>query len=276
MIRVFRDSCRAALQQRGVPSFISLWLQTLSDLAFTACLERWHVVKEKSRAMITSRHTQHFSPRLWVALAATIIAFIVSLVASLNLYLLEDGNPLTQAAYSASFLLRFSYDGVYISALAAGVAICAIVGYALVQRTVLVVIGLVVVMLIVTPGGFGGLLVRHADTFLVFFAVFFALTLIGFLVGRVVATRAARILGQRPAAIMGACVGVGSILLVNGIALVLHTLSLNLVSHPLYMQGQIGETHLNFSLIAMGLALLTLITCAVSLGRALHLPAHRS
>jgi hypothetical protein len=99
MIRVFHDNCRAILQQRGVASLIPLWLHTLFDLVVTACSERWHVFKEKGCAMATSRYPQHFSLRQRVALTATIIAFAISLVASLNLYLIEDTSPLTQAAY---------------------------------------------------------------------------------------------------------------------------------------------------------------------------------
>jgi hypothetical protein len=188
----------------------------------------------------------------------------------------EDASPLAQAAYAASPLLRLSYDGIYLSALAAGVAVCAIVEYALVQRAVLVVASLIVVALLVAFGGFGGLLVRNSATFLVLFAVFLALTLISFLIGSAVATSAGRHLSQRPAAVLGACVSVGSVLLVNVVVLVLHTLILNPVSHALYMQGQIGGTHLNFSLIAMGFALLTMVACAVSLGRAFRLPSHQS
>ncbi len=54
-----------------------------------------------------------------------------------------------------------------------------------------------------------------------------------------------------------------------------HTLLLNPVSHALYMQGQIVGTHLNFSLIVMGLAFLTLLVCAMSLGYAFRLPAQQ-
>nr|HET6901175.1 hypothetical protein [Ktedonobacteraceae bacterium] len=276
MARVFRDSCRDALQRRGLVGLILLWPSTLFDLMCTACLERWQILKEEARSMALDRRNQKFPLRLWIALVATIIAFAVSLVASLNLYMLEDASPLTQAAYSASPLLRFSYDGIYLSALVAGVAVCAIMGYALVQRTALVVVGLIVVALLVAVGGFGGLLARHPTTFLVFFVVFLALTLISFVCGRAVATHAAPLLGQRPAAVLGACVSVGSMLLVNIVALVLHTLLLNPISHALYMQGQIEGTHLNFSLIAMGLALLTMIACVLSLGHALRLPSHQS
>ncbi len=147
------------------------------------------------------RHAQNFPPRLWIALAATVIAFVVSLLASLNLYLLEDNNPLMQAAYSASPVLRFSYDGIYLSALVASVAVCAIVGYIIARTDVPMVIGLIFVALLVAFAGFGGLLIRHPTTFLVLFLVFVALALDSLLSGRAVAARSGNLLGQRPAAI---------------------------------------------------------------------------
>src|SRR2546421_1577679 len=135
---------------------------------------------------------QNFRPRLWIAVATTIIAFVVSLLASINLYLLEDANPLTQAAYSASPLVRFSYDGVYLSALVACVAVCAIVGYAIVRADTSVIIGLILVTLLLLFAGFGGLLVRYPATFLIFFLVFVGLALLSLLVGRAVVARAGR------------------------------------------------------------------------------------
>ena len=268
MLQVFQDSCRDTLQKRGLTGLVVLWLHVLSDLTITVSLERWHNLKEKVGIMTQN---QHFPQRLWIALVATVLAFVVSLVASLNLYLLEDTSQFTQAAYSASPLLRFSYDCIYLSALAAGVGICAIIGYALIQNELLVSVGLIVLASLVALGGFGGLLVRHPVTFLIFFAAFFILLLISFLARRVVATRAQRFLGQRPAAVLGAGAGAGGILFINVAALVLHTLLLNPVNHALYMQGQIEGTHLNISLISMGVAFLTLIACGVSLARALRL-----
>ncbi len=274
MARVFRDSCHDVLQRHGVCFLVPLWLRTLTDLLVTACLERWFVLKEKTRTMNSYSPPQPFPLRLRVALTATLIAFAVSLVASLHLYLLEDASPLTQAAYTASPLLRFSYDGIYLTALVASVAVCAIVGYALVQR--FVIIGLIIVALLVAFGGFGGLLVRHPATFLVLFAIFLALILISFMIGRAVATRTGRLLGKRSAQVLGACMSVGSVLLVNVVVLVLHTIILNPVSHALYMQGQIDGTHFNFTLIVMVVAFLTMIACAMSLGRAFHLSSHQA
>ena len=273
MAHVFRDSCRDALRQRGLFALIPFWLQTLSDLFGTACLEHWSAFQGRTRSMTTFNDRRTVPLRLWIALTATILAFVLSLVASLNLYLIEDPSHLTRVAYEASLLLRFSYDGIYLSALAASVTICAVIGYALVQRAALVAPGLIVIALLVAAGGFGGLLIHHALQFLVDLIAFLFLILLSLLVGRIVARHTTRWPGQRPAWILGACVSTCSVLLINVLALVLHTLLLNPVSHALYMQGQIVGTHFNSSLIVMGLAFLTLLVCAMSLGYAFRLPA---
>jgi len=198
---------------------------------------------------------------------ATVIAFVVSLLASLNIYLFEDANPLTRGAYGASPLLRFSYDGVYLSALA-GIADCAVAVYTVARADAPVLRGLVAVTALVALGGFGGLLARHRATFLAL--TFAGLILVGVLVGRAVAVRAQPRLGQQPAAVLGACASTGVALLVNLVVLAPHTLALNPVSHPLYMQGRIAGTRLNSLLLGMLLELLTIVVCASSIGLALR------
>src|SRR5262249_36485035 len=59
---------------------------------------------------------------LWPATLAVCAATLVAAAASPDYYLIEDGSPLTPAAYAASALLRVSYDAIYATALAAGVA----------------------------------------------------------------------------------------------------------------------------------------------------------
>jgi hypothetical protein len=215
--------------------------------------------------MASQELTWTFRPRLWIAVAITLLTCIVALLVSINLYLLEDGNPLTQAAYSASPLVRFSYDGVYLSALVACVAVCAIVGYTMSRSDISVVIGLILVSLLIIFGGFGGLLVRYPVTFLVFFLLFVGLSMMSLLVGRIVATRSGRYTGQRSAVILGACCGAFVVLLVNAVALVVHTLALNPVSHALFMQGQIGGTHFNSLVIGMVIEVVLMIMCALSI-----------
>lgn len=226
--------------------------------------------------MASHKHPRNFPPRLWVALVATIIACVLSLLASFNLYLLEDDNSLTRAAYSASPVLRLSYDGIYLSALVAIVAACAIVAYIITQADGLVVISLILVTLFVALVGFGGLIVSHPATFFVLFLVFASLTLVSFLLGRAVASRSRHRLGQRSAAMVGACVSTGMALFVNVVALVVHTLALNPVSHALFMQGQIGETHFSSLLIAIGVELLAMSISVLSIGGALRSPLQPS
>lgn len=199
---------------------------------------------------------------------ATVIAFVVSLLASLNIYLFEDANPLMRGAYGASPLLRFSYDGVYLSALPAAIAVCAVAVYTVARADAPVLRGLVAVTALVALGGFGGLLARHRATFLAL--TFAGLVLVGVLVGRAVAVCAQPRLGQQPAAVLGACASTATALLVNLVVLAPHTLALNPVSHPLYMQGQIAGTRLNSLLLGMLLELLTIVVCASSIGLALR------
>jgi hypothetical protein len=215
--------------------------------------------------MVSVQDAHHpTAPRLRFALIATITACIVALLASLNLYLLEDGNSLTTAAYSASPLLRFSYDGIYLTALLAFLAACAIVTYTFTRAAradTSIVISLIIIACLIAFAGFGGLLIRYPVTFLILFATFAALTLISFLVGRSVASRLSTHLESRTARMSGACVNAGLIVLIN---------TLNPVSHPLFMQGLIGGTSWNSLLIAMGIELLAFIIAGISIVRALR------
>ncbi len=276
LARVFRDSCRATLEERGGLFLLPLWGRTCADLVWTACLERWQSLKENARPMASPGYSQQLPVRLRVALAATLLAFSVELLASFHLYLLEDASQLSQVASSASPLFRFSYDAVYLSALASGIAVCTIAGYALTSRHLVMTTGGVLLTFLVALGGFGGLLVPHPMAFLIFLLLLLLLTLSSSLLGRVATARSGHDLAPRPAAVLGACVSAGAVLLVNLAALVLHTLTLNPVSHALYMQGQIAGTHLNFSLLAMLLALLTVSICMLCLRRAFRVPSHQS
>jgi len=251
------QTCRDAYEEasaRGSGALALLWLHLGADILRSALPERLHAMR----------------PTLVLAPVLTGIAFFVSLLASLNLYGLEDQNPLTVAAYQASPFLRVSYDGIYLSALVAGVAVCAILAYAIAPANGYVTIGLAMVALLIALGGFGGLLVRSPATFLILFVVFIGLTLVSFLSGRAVAVRLQPRLGPRAAAILGGCVSAGVVLLINMLAVVSHTLVLNPVSHTLYMQGQIAGTHYNALLLVLGGQVLTMLVCLVSILLALR------
>ena len=230
-----RDAHEAA-QAEGASSVALLWLALAADLLCSALPERINTMR----------------PTLVVTVALTCVAGLFSVLASLNLYLLEDSNPLTAMAFGMSPLLRISYDVAYLSALVVGVGLCAILAYAIFGARAEVTWGLGALALLVALAGFGGLLVRAPLSFLALLAAFTGLTLLSFFAGRLVARRLRRD-GRRPFAAAGACAGVGVALLVNALAITLHTLALNPVSHLLYMQGQIPGTRLNALLIGMAL-----------------------
>lgn len=199
----------------------------------------------------------------------TVLAGVVAVLASFSLYLLEDGNPLTTPAYAASTLLRYSYDAAYVSALVVG-ALLVSMFLTLFRLSLRAVVGVTLILaLLVALAGFGGLLLRQPLAFGVLLAVYACLFALSLLVGYgVVAPRLAAADAASNAiipTIIGACVAVFVALLVNVTAVVTHTLALNPVSHALFMQGQIGDTHLSALLIGMGLEALTLFFCLSAL-----------
>ncbi len=222
------------------------------------------------------RDTRAMRPVVIISAALAGVAFVVSLLASLNLYLLEDQNPLTLIAYRSAPLLRVSYDAAYISALVAGVMMFALLVrlFAPRGRAALAAIGALAV--VVALGGFGGLLVRAPLNFLALFAGFGALTLLCLFVAERTSARLRDASSDRSAALMGSCAGVIVALLVNAAALAPHTVALNPVSHALYMQGQIPGTHLNALLLGAALQLLLVGALGLSLLVALRLPGRAS
>lgn len=225
--------------------------------------------------MVTYIHRDGPTLRLWLALATTFFAGVVTVLASLNLYLLEDDNALTPIAYSASPLLRLSYDGVYLSALVVAVALCTLLSYLLVRHIRSVIAILVIVSLLVALLGFGGLLLRQPLAFLGLALAFTILTLLSAFAGRAVRLRSQRTHGSRVGALLGGCVSAVCVLLVNLATLASHTLALNPVSHLLYMQGQIGNTHFNSLLVALAGEFLSVLLCTLTILLALR-PARRS
>ena len=231
------------------------WLAVFADTLAGALMERMSAMRGISWAS-------------WLATGATLVALAVSVVASGNLYALEDGNPLTGTAYSASPLLRVSYDGAYLAALVAGVVGVAIVAYAALPARVATAatVGLAA---LVALGGFGGLLARYPLSGLALIGGFVGLAALCLLAGWGVARWLAPRAGRRAAALVGACAGAGVALAVDAAALIAHTLALNPVSHALYMQGQIGGTHFNALLIGMAAQGLTAALCGLLLAVAL-------
>jgi hypothetical protein len=213
-------------------------------------------------AAATARPVSSRPPRL--AVVTTSLAAVVAVLASLNLYLLEDNNALTPAIYSASPLLRVSYAAAYLSALVSMVGVVAIVAYALLRARGMGTISVIVVAALVALAGFGGLLARQPLSFFTLLLSYGALAAICLLVGRAVANRALPRLSTPSSEVAGACAGTAVALLVNLVAIATHTIALNPVSHELFMQGLIGNTHFSSLLIALGLDALTFLICLLS------------
>lgn len=256
LAQVFRDMYEEARDSSSHARMARLWARALSDLLWSAGQEWSHDMRP-------------------LALATTLltgIAFVVSLLASLNLYLLEDQNPLTLAAYRASPLLRLTYDAAYLSALVAGAMVCAAIVRVFAPNSAVATVTAGGIALVVALGGFGGLLLKAPLTFLPLFVGFTALTLVCFFVSERATVRLRRSLVPRMAAAVGGCVGVGAALAVNVVALAPHTIALNPASHALYMQGQIAGTHFNSLLLGMALQLLLVCMLEISVGGALRAP----
>jgi hypothetical protein len=118
--------------------------------------------------------------------------------------------------------------------------------------------------LLVAFAGFGGLIIRQPLTFLSLFAIYIVLALICFFPGRTITSQKRALLDQRTRLLLGACISADIALLVNLLALTTHTLTLNPVSHALFMQGRIGTTPYNSLMIGLTLELLTILIALAS------------
>jgi hypothetical protein len=252
------QTCRDLTQEAHASGWLAsarFWLAIYADTLAAA-------LGERTRAM----RTVSWVARL--AAGATLLAVAVSVVASANLYALEDNNPLTVAAYGASPLLRLSYDGAYLAALAAGVMGVTIGLHALLPARIALTTALGLAAL-VALGGFGGLLIRYPLSGLALIGGFGGLVALGLLTGRAVTQRLAGRMSARASALVGACAGAGIALALDAAALIAHTLALNPISHALYMQGQISGSHYNALLLGMTAQTLTAALCALLLAVAL-------
>lgn len=184
------------------------------------------------------------SRRLWAAALALCAAALVAIVASADYYLIEDASPLTDAAYAAQPLLRFSFDAIYATALAAGVAAVLVVTRAALARTGSLALAAPQLDLLALPlalllvlGGFGGLAIRQPSTFLILAALLLAVVGVLMLLARAVARRlraAGHPAGE--AAALGACIAALALLALNLAGAGLHTVALAATAPALYRQ----------------------------------------
>lgn len=205
--------------------------------------------------------------RLWPAALAVCAASLVAIVASADYYLIEDASPLTDAAYAAHTLLRVSFDAIYATALAAGIAALLVLTRAALARTGYLDLAAHQLDLLALPlalllalGGFGGLAIRQPGAFLTLAALLLAVVGALVLAARLIA-RHLRAAGHPAgeAAALGACVAALALLALNLVAAGLHTVALAATAPALYRQTlhALGS-HAHLSELALGNALTAL------------------
>lgn len=207
------------------------------------------------------------SRRLWPAALAVCAAALVAIVASADYYLIEDASPLTPAAYATYPLLRFSFDTIYATALAAGIAALLVLTRAALARTEspgtvapqLDLLALPLALLLAL-GGFGGLAIRQPGAFL-FLAALLLATVAGLVLVARATARRLRAVGRpaRDAAALGACIAALALLALNLIIAGLHTVALAATAPALYRQTlhALGP-HAHLSELALGNAVTAL------------------
>lgn len=216
-----RDLAEEYAAQEGIAR-AGFWLTIYSDTLIAALAERGHIMRHSTWAA-------------WSAFGMTLLAVIVSVGVSLDLYLFEDDTALVLFSHNflsndlVAQLLRYSYDTAYIAALAAGVVgVVAVASTFVPQRIAFwMTIGLAA---IVAVGGFGGLIARYplngVET-VGGFAALIALCLITrWLVARAIGAR----WSAQVSAGVSACAGALVALIVETVALVTHTFMLHFVT----------------------------------------------
>ena len=155
-------------------------------------------------------------------MAGVLAAALVAFLGGLDVYLYEDGSPLTHAAYRAAPFLDLSFSLIYVTALAIGVA-----SVVLIARLALAASGsahpgagdLAALPLIIfgAPLAFWGIALRQPGAFLALVLILAGGVALMLLVTRLAVARLLRMAVAHPtAATLGACVGLVTLLLVDG------------------------------------------------------------
>ena len=230
--------------------------------------------------MTTLTHTRHAPRRLLPAAVALALAFVAAFVGSLDVYMIEDDNPLGRAAHASNLALSLTYEAVYVTALAALVVVGAAVLRLLLARlgqseAVDLRLMVPVVAMLVALGAFWGLVYKHPLGFLMVVGSF-ALLIAGALF---VGPKLARWLGRgskEHAIALGPAVGALLALGVNVASLIAHMLLLTSTSRALYDASvdrvMFAGTAVEFSefLLFNTLALLLWVLAATLVLRALR------
>jgi hypothetical protein len=207
--------------------------------------------------------------RVWLTVAGTLAAALVAFLGGLDVYLYEDGSPLTHAAYRAAPFLSLSFSLIYVTALAIGVA-----AVMLLARLALATAGsahpgagdLAALPLVAfgAPLAFWGIALRQPGAFLALVLMLAGGVGLMTLVTRFAVARLKRMAVVRPAAeVLGACAGLITLLLVDGGLVLAHLLVLRVASPDLYATTLLGGSSVSELAVACGLV--ALLTCVAGI-----------
>lgn len=209
--------------------------------------------------MTSLSRTEQLPRRVWLTVTGTLAAALVAFLGGLDVYLYEDGSPLTHAAYRSTPFLDLSFSLIYVTALAIGVAAAV-----LLARLTLVASGsahsgagdLVALPLIIfgAPLAFWGIALRQPGAFLALALLLAGGAGVMLLVTRIAVTRLRRMAVAQPAAeVLGACAGLVTLLLVDGGLALSHLLMMRAVSPGLYATTLLGGSSVSELAVACGL-----------------------
>lgn len=205
------------------------------------------------------------SRRVWLAVVGVLAAALVAFLGGVDVYLFEDGSPLAYAAYRSAPFLDLSFTLLYVTALAIAVG-----GVVLLARVALAASGsahpgvgdLVALPLVAfgAPLAFWGVALRQPGAFLAL-----VLMLAGGVALMLLATHLATIqltrltVASPSAAVLGACSGLLTLLLVDGGLALAHLLVLRAAGPGLYATTLLGAS--GVSELAIAVVMLALLTC---------------
>lgn len=227
---------------------------------------------------MTSSLAERLPRRVWLTVAGTLAAAFVAVLGGLDVYLYEDGSPFTHAAYRAAPFLDLSFSLIYVTALAIGVA-----AVVLLARLSLAATGsahpgagdLIALPLIIfgAPLAFWGIALRQPGAFLALTLILAGGVGMMLLVTRIAVARLKAMSVALPvAAVLGACAGMVTLLLVDGGLALAHLLVLRAASPDLYATTLPGGSGVSELAVACGLVALLTCLAGVQIARSsLHI-----
>jgi hypothetical protein len=203
--------------------------------------------------------------RIWFTVGGVLLTALVAFLGGLDVYLYEDGSSFTHAAYRAAPFLDLSFSLIYLTALAIGVA-----AVMLIARIVLAAGGsahpgagdLIALPLLVfgAPLAFWGIALRQPGAFLALILMLLGAVAVMLLVTWLATMRLSRLaMAPTIAAVLGACVGLITLLLLEIGLILAHVLVLRVAGPDLYATTMVGGSNVSELVIAFGLV--AVLTC---------------